>query len=53
MTILLIEHVLSLLLSVSQHLMVLKQGAVLAEGDPQTVVADEAVIEAYLGGRSE
>ena len=53
MTILLIEHVLGLLLSVSQHLMVLNKGAVLAEGDPETVVADEAVIEAYLGGRFE
>lgn len=51
-TILLIEHVLSLLLSVSQRLIVLNQGTVLAEGDPQTVIANQAVIEAYLGARS-
>ncbi len=51
-TILLIEHVLSLLLSVSQRLIVLNQGAVLAEGHPQAVVKDQAVIEAYLGARS-
>lgn len=50
-TILLIEHVLSLLLSVSERLMVLNYGQILAEGDPQTVVQNPAVIEAYLGGR--
>lgn len=50
-TILLIEHVLSLLLSVSERLMVLNYGRILAEGDPQTVVQNPAVIEAYLGGR--
>lgn len=50
-TILLIEHVLSLLLSVSQRLLVLNQGQVLAEGDPQDVIRDDAVIEAYLGER--
>ena len=50
-TIVLIEHVLTFLMSLSQHLMVLNQGRVLAAGDPKTVIADERVIEAYLGTR--
>lgn len=50
-TILLIEHVLTFLMSLSQHLLVLNQGRVLALGDPRTVIADEHVVEAYLGTR--
>ena len=51
-TILLIEHVLSLLLSLSQRLLVLNHGAIIAAGNPQDVVKQDIVIEAYLGGRS-
>ncbi|RST87791.1 ABC transporter ATP-binding protein [Aquibium carbonis] len=50
-TIVLIEHVLTFLMSLSQHLLVLNQGRVLAAGEPATVIADERVIEAYLGTR--
>ncbi|MDQ6434846.1 ABC transporter ATP-binding protein [Mesorhizobium sp. LHD-90] len=50
-TILLIEHVLTFLMSLSQHLLVLNQGTMLALGEPRTVIADERVIEAYLGTR--
>mgnify|MGYP001254837201 CR=1 FL=1 len=50
-TILIIEHVLSLLLSVSERLLVLNQGRVLTEGEPGEVIKNPAVIEAYLGGQ--
>lgn len=48
-TILLVEHVLPLLMSVSDRLMVLDQGRVIAMGDPGQVIKDPVVIEAYLG----
>lgn len=50
-TVLLIEHVLSLLLNVSQRLMVLNYGQVLAQGKPDEVARNPEVIEAYLGKR--
>ncbi|MCY3982739.1 MAG: ATP-binding cassette domain-containing protein [Roseovarius sp.] len=52
-TVLLIEHVLSLLMSVSQRLIVLNQGSLLAEGDPHAVFNRPEVIEAYIGARAE
>jgi branched-chain amino acid transport system ATP-binding protein len=51
MAVVLIEHVLPLLLSVSQRIMILNQGALLTVGVPDEVVKDEHVIEAYLGKR--
>jgi branched-chain amino acid transport system ATP-binding protein len=49
MTILLIEHVLSLLLAVSNRIVVLNQGEELASGLPEDVIKDQRVVEAYLG----
>lgn len=47
----LIEHVLPVLLTLSRHLMVLNQGEVLVTGDPASVVKDARVVEAYLGAK--
>jgi branched-chain amino acid transport system ATP-binding protein len=49
--ILLIEHVLTVLLALSQRLMVLNQGRVLVLGDPDSVVQNPEVVRAYLGER--
>jgi branched-chain amino acid transport system permease protein len=51
-TILLIEHNMSLVMSECQVVSVLSYGMNLAEGSPQVVSTNEQVIEAYLGRRS-
>jgi len=48
-TILLVEHVLSLVLDVSQRITVLENGRVIAEGTPAEVASDARVKAAYLG----
>ena len=48
-TIVLIEHVMKVVVGVCQRAVVLHFGQLLAEGEPQQVLKDERVIEAYLG----
>lgn len=48
-SILLIEHDMNLVLGISDRLVVLNYGEILAEGDPQEVIADKEVVRAYLG----
>ncbi len=51
-TILLIEHVMRAVMALAGRVLVLHHGAAIAEGAPETVVRDAAVITSYLGAEA-
>jgi len=52
LTILLIEHVMRAVTALASRILVLHHGAAIAEGNPEQVLRDPAVVESYLGAES-
>lgn len=52
-TVMLVEHNMNVVMSTSDIITVMHQGAILAEGTPAEISANEAVQNAYLGGLYE
>jgi branched-chain amino acid transport system ATP-binding protein len=46
-----VEHDMSAVMSVSDHILVMSNGRLIAEGTPAIVRQNQAVVDAYLGSR--
>jgi branched-chain amino acid transport system ATP-binding protein len=50
MTFLFVEHDIRTVMDASDRVLVMAQGALIADGEPEQIRSDHAVVEAYLGG---
>jgi branched-chain amino acid transport system ATP-binding protein len=48
-TIVIVEHIMEVIMTLTKRVLVFNQGHVIASGKPEDIVRNEAVIEAYLG----
>jgi branched-chain amino acid transport system ATP-binding protein len=48
-TLVIVEHIMEVIMSLAARVIVFNQGHVIAQGRPEDVVKDEGVIQAYLG----
>ncbi|SDG79832.1 branched-chain amino acid transport system ATP-binding protein [Sinosporangium album] len=53
MTVLFVEHDMDMVRDISDWVIVMAQGAVIAEGPPHTIMSDPRVIDAYLGAHHD
>jgi branched-chain amino acid transport system ATP-binding protein len=53
MTVLFVEHDMDMVRDISDWVIVMGQGSVIAEGTPDEVMADPRVIDAYLGAHHD
>jgi neutral amino acid transport system ATP-binding protein len=53
MTVLFVEHDMDMVRDISDWVLVMAQGKLIAEGPPDTVMADQRVIDAYLGAHHD
>ncbi|MBJ3775450.1 ABC transporter ATP-binding protein [Acuticoccus mangrovi] len=53
LTVLIVEHNMDLIMRLSHRVVVMAQGQVIADGPPEMVREDPAVLDAYLGGALE
>ena len=53
MTVLFVEHDMDMVRDISDWVVVMAQGSVIAEGPPETIMSDPRVIDAYLGAHHD